>query len=50
MKNLDEISIALQLYDCLTPDERHQIHALIAELSSGRESSVDSPGSNQQTV
>lgn len=44
MKNQGEIGIALQLFDCLTPDERRQILDLIKELSSNQESSGDSRG------
>ena len=42
MKNQGEIGIALQLFDCLTPDERRLILDLIKELSLNQESSGDS--------
>ena len=42
MKNQGEIGIALQLFDCLNPDERRLILDLIKELSSNQESSGDS--------
>lgn len=50
MKNQGEIGIALQLFDCLNPDERRLILDLIKELSSNQESVGGSRDSNRQTT
>ena len=46
----EELELALCLYDCLTPEERRQIHALLIALSSGQEYADGSLDQEQQTT
>jgi len=50
MNTTEEVNLALCLYDCLTPEERHQIHDLLKELSSGQLSADGFLDQGQQTT